>query len=249
MTNLEGRVILRQRAMRPPAGVRTDLEIVSLLAEALGKRPFFLSHAPRDVFAELARASAGGLADYSGITYERIEAETGVFWPCPASDEQTDAGTPRLFGETFPTASGRARFHAVRHASPVDDRDDTYPLFLTTGRVLAQYQSGTQTHRVDELEEAAPEPLAEIHPATARVYGVSAGERATLVTRRGTATFMVKLTPTVREDTVFVPFHWGGRQSINRLTTSAADPVSGMPQFKVCALRVMPASSTEDSAS
>ena len=200
------------------------------------------------MFAELARASADGLADYSGITYERIEAEAGVFWPCPASD-QPHAGTPRLFAESFPTPNGRARFHAARHASPVDDRDDTYPLLLTTGRVLAQYQSGTQTHRVDELEEVAPEPLAEIHPTTARLYGVSAGERATLVTRRGAATFMVKLTPTVREDTVFVPFHWGAGQSINRLTTQAADPVSGMPQFKVCALRVMPASWTEDSAS
>jgi assimilatory nitrate reductase catalytic subunit len=249
MTNLEGRVILRQRAMGPPAGVRTDLEIISLVAEALGKRPFFLSHTPRDVFAELTRASAGGLADYSGITYERIEAEAGVFWPCPAPDEQAHPGTPRLFAETFPTPNGRARFRAVRHASLVDDRDDTYPLFLTTGRVLAQYQSGTQTHRVDELEEVAPEPLAEIHPTTARLYGVAAGERATLMTRRGAATFLVKLTPTVREDTVFVPFHWGGAQSINRLTTSATDPVSGMPQFKVCALRLMPAASTEESAS
>jgi assimilatory nitrate reductase catalytic subunit len=238
MTNLEGRVILRRRAMLPPSGIRTDLEVLASLAAEFGKRLFFLSSAPRDVFDELGRASAGGPADYSGITYERIAAEDGVFWPCPGEGHP---GTPRLFADGFPTPSGRARFHAVSHQTPVDDRDDAHPLYLTTGRVLAQYQSGTQTRHVDELQRSAPEPLAEMHPTTAKLLGLLNGDRVTLTTRRGAASFTLKVTPSIREDTVFVPFHWGGEQSINRLTSPALDPTSGMPEFKVCAVRATPA--------
>ena len=240
MTNLEGRVILRRRAIDPPAGVRTDLETLSALAAALGKGRFFPIADSREVFAELCRATEGAPADYSGITYERITAEDGVFWPCPAIDHP---GTPRLFTESFPTPTGRARFHAVPHGAPVDARDDEYPLFLTTGRVLAHYQSRTQTRHVSELEEGSPEPLAEMHPVTARQLGLANGERVTLTTRRAAGTFTLKVTPTTREDTVFVAFHWGGMQSINRLTSEALDPISRMPEFKVCAVRASAESS------
>jgi assimilatory nitrate reductase catalytic subunit len=242
MTNLEGRVILRRRALDPPAGVRTDLEALSAMAAALGKQQFFPHLASRDVFDELCRATGGGPADYSGITYERIAAEDGVFWPCPDSNHP---GTPRLFTESFPTPSGRARFHAVPHGSPSDARDDDYPLFLTTGRLLAHYQSRTQTRHVSQLEDGSPEPLAEMHPATARLHGLANGGRVTLTTRRATGIFQLKVTPTMREDTIFVPFHWGGMQSINRLTSEALDPISRMPEFKVCAVR---ASAVEDIA-
>jgi assimilatory nitrate reductase catalytic subunit len=102
---------------------------------------------------------------------------------------------------------------------------------------LAHYQSGTQTRHVEQLQNSAPEPLVEMHPATARLLGLANGERVTLTTRRGAATLTLKATPTIREDTVFVPFHWGGLQSINRLTSPALDPTSGMPEFKVCAVR------------
>ncbi|MBI4497940.1 MAG: molybdopterin oxidoreductase family protein [Chloroflexi bacterium] len=235
MTNLEGRVILRQRAVAPPPGVRTDLEVLCALAERLGKGQFFAFADERQVFEELRRASAGGVADYAGITYERIAAQQGVFWPCPAEDHP---GTPRLFAEGFPTPSGRARFHPVRHQPPAEEPDASYPLYLTTGRVLAQYQSGTQTRRVDRLRELAPEPLAEVHPATARRYGLREGQTVTLRTRRGAAAFTVKLTAGIREDTVFVPFHWGGVLAANRLTNPALDPTSRMPEFKVCAVRI-----------
>jgi assimilatory nitrate reductase catalytic subunit len=110
-------------------------------------------------------------------------------------------------------------------------------LFLTTGRLLGHYQSRTQTRHVAELEDGAPEPLAEMHPATARLLGLSNGRPVTLTTRRAAGTFMLKVTPTVREDTVFVPFHWGDLQSVNRLTSPALDPISRMPEFKVCAVR------------
>jgi assimilatory nitrate reductase catalytic subunit len=234
MTNLEGRVVVRRRAVDPPEGVRTDIDILCALAAALGKRSHFAFHGARDVFDELRQATAGAPADYAGITYERIEMEDGVFWPCPGPDHP---GTPRLFTDGFPTPSGRARFHGVPHQLPADDPDAEFPLHLTTGRVLAHYQSGTQTRHVDELRKAAPEPLAEMHPATAKQLKLSNGARVTLTTRRADATFTLKVTPAIREDTVFVPFHWGDRQSINRLTNAAVDPTSGMPEFKVCAVR------------
>jgi assimilatory nitrate reductase catalytic subunit len=233
-TNLEGRVLLRRRSVGPPANVRTDLEMLVDLAGRLGRPRWFPSARPRDVFDELRRATRGGIADYSGITYERIEAEDGVFWPCPAVDHP---GTPRLFAERFPTPSGRARFHAVRHQMPAEDRDAGYPLYLTTGRILGQYQTGTQTRRAAKLQELAPEPLAEIHPLTARRFGLRDQASVTLTSRRGSGSFKVKITASIREDTVFVPFHWGGEQSINRLTNPALDPISRMPEFKVCAVR------------
>jgi assimilatory nitrate reductase catalytic subunit len=234
MTNLEGRVILRRRVFVPPPGVRTDMEILCGLAARLGAGAFFDYASERDVFEELRRASAGGVADYSGISYERIEATGGIFWPCPADDHP---GTPRLFAERFPRKGGRARFHAIPHAAPAEEPDAMYPLYLTTGRVLAQYQSGTQTRRVARLNAISPEPLAEFHPAAARRHGLADGDRVKLVTRRGEAEFTVKVSQAIREDTVFAPFHWGGTRSVNRLTNPALDPVSRMPEFKVCAVR------------
>ena len=207
MTNLEGRVLRRRQAFAPPAGVRSDLEILSALAGALGHEASFAYSSPRAVFDELRRATAGGRADYSGITYERIDAEGGVFWPCPSEGHP---GTPRLFEGRFPTASGRAQFHAVQHRGPAEAPDAEYPVYLTTGRVLAHYQSGTQTRRVDELAAQAPFAFAEIHPLLARQHGLQAGDSMRLRTRRGEACFQVKLAREIRPDTVFVPFHWPG---------------------------------------
>lgn len=235
LTNLEGRVLLRRRVTAPPDGVRTDVAILSGLATALGHGAGFRHATTEAVFDELRLATAGGLADYSGITYTRIEREGGVFWPCPAADHP---GTPRLFADRFPTASGRARFHPTPHAAIADDRDERFPLLLTTGRVLAHYQSGTQTRRTEALATMTPEPLADIHPQTAAHAGIVDGAPLVLTTRRGSATFRARLTRSTREDTIFVPFHWGGAQAINGLTVAALDPVSRMPEFKVCAVRV-----------
>jgi assimilatory nitrate reductase catalytic subunit len=235
MTNLEGRVIRRKRAFEPPPGMRTDIEILCSLAHSLGKGKYFSFSEPRQVFEELRRASAGGIADYSGITYEKIEANQGIFWPCPSEDHP---GTKRLFQDHFPTPTSRARFSAIRHQAPAEVPNSDYPLYLTTGRVLAQYQSGTQTQRVAQLREIASAAQVEIHPSTAKSYGLINGETAKLTTPRGSALFTVKVTASIREDTVFVPFHWSGRQSVNRLTNSALDPTSKMPEFKVCAVRI-----------
>jgi assimilatory nitrate reductase catalytic subunit len=231
MTNLEGRVILRRKAVDPPAGVRSDLDVVADLAEAL-QAPGAFSRDPETVFAELGRASAGGPADYSGIDYARIEAEHGVFWPCPASDH---AGTPRLFLDRFATADGRARFHAVDHRPAAEEPCVDFPFHLTTGRVLAQYQSGAQTRRVRELDAAEPGPFVELHPMVAQRLEVTDGTLMRVGTRRGSTTARARLSAHIRPDTVFMPFHWVGA---NLLTNDALDPSSRMPEFKVCAAQV-----------
>ena len=234
MTNLEGRVIRRRRVVLPPDGVRTDLQILSGLARALDWTKGFPASA-RSALGELRRATAGGPADYSGITLARIDREHGVFWPCPTAD---GPGTPRLFADRFHTPSGRARFHYIESRGPAERPDAEYPFYLTTGRVLAQYQSGTQTRRVARLRKAAREAVAEIHPRAAKRSGLVDGGEVTIETRRGRASFRVKTTQGIREDTIFVPFHWPGEQSANRLTNTALDPISKMPEFKVCAARV-----------
>ncbi|MGY1821884.1 molybdopterin oxidoreductase family protein [Geodermatophilus sp. SYSU D00079] len=235
MTNVEGRVIRRRRALDPPDGVRDDLQLLAELAARLGVGERF-SADPETVFAELGRASAGGAADYSGISYRRIDEEQGVFWPCPAPGHP---GTPRLFTERFATPDGRARFLRVEHVEAHERPDAEYPYVLTTGRVLAQYQSGTQTRRSRSLRLLAPLPRAELHPDLARGLGIGPDDVVELATRRGRARFSAHLTEDIRPDVVFAPFHWGGASSANALTDAdALDPTSRMPAFKVCAVAV-----------
>lgn len=240
MTSLEGRVIRRRKAIDPPAGVRSELWVWSELARRLGSPGTFETD-PTVVFDELARASAGGRADYSGLSHERLDAEDGLFWPCPAGDGPPHPGTPRLFTETFPTPDGRARLVPVDHRGPSDDVRADAPIYLVTGRVLQHYQSGAQTRRVAELAAAVPEPFAEIHPLLADRLGIAEGEELVLTSRRGRVSATARLTDATRPDTVFMPFHWGGPASVNRVTNDATDPVSGMPEFKVCAVDVRPA--------
>ncbi|MFM9369674.1 molybdopterin oxidoreductase family protein [Streptomyces sp. Da 82-17] len=274
-TNLEGRVLLRRRAITPPEGVRTDLFVLHELAARLGVEKGFPTD-PEEVFDELRRASAGGPADYSGITYERLAAEDGVFWPCPATEltepseplelpdvrgklpvsadagtarpgavgpdtahpDTAHPGTPRLFLDRFATEDGRARFVPVAHRAAAEEPDAEYPVLLTTGRVVAQYQSGAQTRRVAELNAAVPGPFVELHPQLAARIGVADGEAVRVVSRRGEATAPARVTRTIRPDTVFMPFHWPGEGRANSLTNPALDPVSRMPEFKVCAVRL-----------
>ena len=234
MTNLEGRVILRQRMVEPADGVWTDLEIISGIAQRLGRGQYF-STEPREVFAELRRTSAGGVADYSGVSWDRIVAEEGVFWPCPSEDHP---GTPRPFAERFGTENGRAKFHRVEHRDTAEGTDRHYPMILTTGRVMAQYQTGVQTRLVDQLNEADPEAFCELHVDMARTLGIKQDDRLRLSSRRGSAIFRARLSRTIRLDTVFIPFHWGGEATANLLTSTYTDPISGIPEYKVCAVHV-----------
>ncbi|KOV18507.1 molybdopterin oxidoreductase family protein [Streptomyces sp. XY152] len=242
LTSLEGRVLRRRAHLTPPPGVRTDLEVLHALAVRLGQDAGRFPVRPREVFDELRRASAGARADYSGISYARLDAGEALYWPCPAGgDGAGHPGTPRLFLDRFAHPDGRARFASVDHRPSAREPDGTFPLYGTTGRVLAQYQSGAQTRRVPELVEAAPETVVEMHPDTARRFGLADGQTAEVGSVHGATLARVRLTRTVRPDTVFVPFHFPGAGRANLFTGDALDPRSRMPEFKVSAVRVTPA--------
>jgi assimilatory nitrate reductase catalytic subunit len=237
MTNLEGRVLRRRRLQVPPSHARSDLEVLHGLATRLGQHGHRFPTAPREVFEELRRASRDGKADYSGITYERLDAGEALHWPCPeASDPHP--GTPRLFLDRFAHPDGLARFTAVEHREQAEAAENGFPLYATTGRVLAQYQSGAQTRRVKELNDAASESFVEVHPDTAERNGLSDGQLARITSQRGSAVARVRLVGTLRTDTVFLPFHFPGEQRANLLTNPALDPRSRMPEFKTCAVRI-----------
>ncbi|MEQ3551498.1 molybdopterin oxidoreductase family protein [Pseudonocardia nematodicida] len=236
MTNLEGRVLRRRRALVPPPGVRTDLEVISGLAAALDAPGEFPAD-PMTVFDELRRASAGGIADYAGVSYARLDAGEALHWPCPGEHHP---GTPRLFTDRFAHPDGRARMVPVDHVEPDENVDDGFPLRATTGRVLAHYQSGAQTRRVAELAAVTPEVFVEVHPDTAARHGLADGDLAEVTSRRGTTRATVRCVPTLRTDTLFLPFHFGGEGAANNVTNPALDPISRMPEFKVAAVRLTP---------
>jgi assimilatory nitrate reductase catalytic subunit len=235
-TSGEGRIIKINAAVTPPGNARLDWEIFVDLAARLGRDRYFPFRSTREIFEELRLASAGGTADYRGVTWERVEAEMGMFWPVP---EEGHPGTPRLFeGGRFFHPDGRARFHGVPFRESAEVVDGEYPVWLTTGRVVSQYLSGTQTRRIAALVEQYPQPLCEMHPRLAERIGVVDGEEVRLTSRRGSMTLPAHVVATIRPDTVFVPFHWPGGQSVNILTHRALDPQSRMPEFKVTAVRV-----------
>jgi assimilatory nitrate reductase catalytic subunit len=238
MTSLEGRIIRRRKALDAPDGVRSELWVWSELARRLSA-PGVWSTDAAEVFDELARASAGGKADYGGLSHSRLDGEEALYWPCPATGDGRDhPGTPRLFLDRFPTVDGRARLVAVSHRGPADDVREDAPIYLVTGRVLQHYQSGAQTRRVAELRGAVPHAFVEIHPLLATRLGIAEGELVRLTASRGEVTAGARITDRVRPDTVFMPFHWSGPGSVNRVTNDATDPISGMPEFKVCAVGI-----------
>ena len=250
VTQIEGRVIKINKAVEPPGDAKQDWRIIQDIAKALEREKGFTFSSPREIFNELRIASKGGIADYSGITYEKIEKQYGVFWPCPSDDHP---GTPRLFelGSLNPIAKGsgpfyfpdgKARFNVAPYTPPAEDTDEEYPLMLTTGRVVSQFLSGTQTRRIGPLVDQYPEPLIEMHPQLAQELGIANGDLTTVESRRGQITLPAMVVTTIRPDTVFVPYHWPGRKSINQLTISAQDPISKIPEYKVCAVRVRKAS-------
>ncbi len=293
VTQIEGRVIKINKAVDPPGDAKQDWRIIQDIARALGRERGFTFSSPHEIFDELRAASRGGIADYSGITYEKIERQFGVFWPCPdttvgdaaagASVSQTEAGpsaaaggtleaiaqpgappisparlspdggphpgTPRLFepGSWNPVANGagpfyfpdgKARFNVAPYTPPAEDVDAEYPIILTTGRVVSQFLSGTQTRRIGPLVEQYPEPRIEMHPRLAEHLGIRDGDWTTAESRRGSCTLRAQVVQTIRPDTVFIPYHWAGPKSANQLTISAQDPISKIPEYKVCAVRV-----------
>jgi assimilatory nitrate reductase catalytic subunit len=238
VTTAEGRVVRIRKAVNPPANARSDTSILLEIANRLGARKHFTYNSSEEIFNELRVASKGGTADYFGITYQKIEDNMGIFWPCPSEDHP---GTPRLWEDRkFKTPDGRAHFHGVPYRDPAEITDAEYPVILTTGRVVSQYLSGTQTRRIGKLVKQYPEPLLEIHPKLAATLGIKQRELVKVLTRRGDAEFPAQIVETIREDTVFVPYHWPGRKSVNQLTSGHLDPVSKIPEFKVCACKLVP---------
>jgi assimilatory nitrate reductase catalytic subunit len=246
VTSAEGRVIKINKAVDCPGEARQDWRIIQDIAAALGRPHGFTFAGPRAILDELRRASAGGIADYAGITYEKIERQYGVFWPCPADDHP---GTPRLFEEgswnpvargngRFYFPDGKARFNVAPYAGPAEDTDDEYPIILTTGRVVSQFLSGTQTRRIGPLVDQYPEPRVELHPRLAERLGIADGDWTAVESRRGSCILRAQVVTTIRPDTVFVPYHWSGPKSINQVTIAAQDPISKIPEYKVCAVRL-----------
>jgi assimilatory nitrate reductase catalytic subunit len=240
LTNLEGRVLRRRRALTPPAGARSELWIMARLAEALDA-PSTYSEDPETVFEELRLASAGGLADYSGIDYAMLDRGEAAYWPYPAGSN----GTPRLFREKFAHADGKAVMTPVtprRRRTPAANPDPAAKtMTLITGRLLEHYQSGAQTRRVSELLEARPGAKLQLHPAAAASMGITEGALVSVANERGEVLCRAELSTAIRPDTVFLPFHFPEFESANRLTEAATDPVSGMPEFKFNKVWVRPA--------
>lgn len=234
MTGLEGRVLRRRKAIDPPGEVRSELEIFAALAGRLDA-PGIWSIDPREVFDELALASKGGRADYSGISYDRLDSGEALYWPCTGA---THPGTPRLFQDRFPTADGKANMVAVRPTGPADDVRAEAPIYLVTGRVLQHYQSGAQTRRVAKLNDSMPHAYVEIHPNLAQRIGVEGIENIAIHSKRGSMIAQARISNDIRPDTVFVPFHFADEGMVNAVTNAATDPISGMPAFKVCAVQI-----------
>lgn len=235
VTNLEGRVLLRRQVVDAPEGPRSDLAILKRLAELLGSPNVLGSSDPRVVFDELALVTRGAPADYSGLSHGRLGSSKGIHWPCPSEQHP---GTPRMFLQRFAHPDGKARFVRTEYRDAAELPDADFPLYLTTGRYREQYNSGAQTRGVESLNSRRPEPLLEVHPSCLERFNLAGAPHVMLETRRGQMRVRVRASKHQRVDTLFVPFHYGGAASVNRLTSAALDPLSRMPEFKICAARL-----------
>ena len=232
MTNVEGRVIRRKQALPPPVGVLDDLQMLTELAAQTRPRAVLLGRSA----GRLRRAAAGQRRRHRRL--RRASATSGST-PRRASSGRVPTtdhpGTPRMFAERFATPDGRARFHRVLHKAPAETPDAKYPYVLTTGRLMTQYQSGTQTRRLKGT--MVPRPARADPPGPGRAGSeIAASDLVELRTRRGAAVFRAQLSDAIRPEVLFVPFHWGGASNANSLTDPALDPLSKMPEFKACAV-------------
>jgi assimilatory nitrate reductase catalytic subunit len=243
-TNTEGRVIRHRKVVSPPEGAWEDWKIICEIARRLGHGDKFNYSGPREIFDELRVASKGGVSDYFGMTWEKIEKNNGICWPCPTLDHP---GTPRLYeGGKFGHPDGKAHFIPVEWRPSAEMPDAEYPIILTTGRVVAHFLSGTQTRRIGALMDQVPEPFCELHPVLAEKLGILDDDYVKVESRRGSVVVHAKVVKTIRPDTVFIPYHWPLDRSANNLTIRALDPQSLIPEYKVCAVRVFKTEAPHD---
>jgi len=224
-TNTERRVQRVRKVVDAPGQARGDWEILCDLATRMGSpMTFESSHAVMEEIREVTPS-------YAGITYERIEEE-GIHWPCPNTEHP---GTPILHREQF--SRGKGLFHAIDYLPPDEQIDEEYPMYLTTGRVLYQYHTGTMTMKSEGLNDRAPESFVEISRKDAETYGLEDGNMVNVISRRGEIQARLKISRKAVSGTVFIPFHFA-QAAANRLTNAALDPVSKIPEYKVCAIKI-----------
>lgn len=238
-TNSERRVNLVRKVVEPPGEARSDLDIFLGIADAMG-----LSHlsarTPAQVMEEIGRVSRGRLCDYSGISYEALEAAGGIQWPAPASADGTPpAGAPRLYGDgRFSWPDGRARLIPLPFDDDNERPDATYPFWLNTGRVVEHWHTRTKTGRIGNLNKFSPIPYLEMNPEDAERLGVASEDFVRIVSRRGRLEVIVQVTGRVAPGSVFVPFHFA--RGANLLTLGLLDPHSRQPAFKQGTVRIEP---------
>ena len=224
-SNTERKVQRVRKAVDPPGEAREDWQIICDLAGRMGYPMRYNS--AEEIFAEICRVTPS----YAGLSYERI-ATDGIHWPCPTPEHP---GTPILHVARF--ASGKGVFHGIDWIAPDENVDSEYPMALTTGRILYHYHTGTMTMKSDDLNERAPECFVEIAPQDAHKMEVDHGERIKVCSRRGEIEAVAQISPKAVNGTVFIPFHFAAAAA-NTLTNAALDPVCGIPEFKVCAVKV-----------
>jgi formate dehydrogenase major subunit len=231
-TNTDRYVQMGRRALNPPGQARQDLDIIVDMARQLGL-PWDYGMgdaAAAAVFDEMRRT----MPSIGGITWERLEAEHSVTYPC---EKEGDPGIPVVFTETFPTPTGKGRF-VPADIIPADERPDAnYPMVLITGRQLEHWHTGSMTRRSGVLDSIEPDPVASLHPLDMAALGAKPGDLITIASRRGKVTLYARNDESSPHGAVFVPFCYY-EAAINKLTNSALDPFGKIPEFKYCAVRV-----------
>ncbi len=226
-TATDRRIQRVRRAIEPLGQARPDWEIICQLARKMEARGFDFT-SPAEVMDEIARVTP----IYGGVSYDRLEEKGFLQWPVP---DAAHPGTPYLHKEKF--SRGRGRFHAIEFHEAAELPDEEYPLTLTTGRSMFHWHTGTMTRRTEKLEQEQPEAYVEIHPDDAQRFGLNGEKRVRVTSRRGQIELAVRLTDRIRPGVVFIPFHFA-EAAANALTNAALDPDSGIPEYKVCAVRV-----------
>jgi formate dehydrogenase major subunit len=228
VTNTNRQVQMGRAALPLPDGARQDLELIVAMARGLGL-DWTYTH-PREVFAEMTQA----MPSLANITWDRLEREGSVTYPCHAPDAP---GEEIVFGDHFPTPSGRARLVPATPRDPDELPDAAYPFVLTTGRELEHWHTGAMTRRAEVLDALQPGPTASLAPETLAALGIAPGARMRLVTRRGAVELTARADPALPERLVFLPFAYR-EAAANLLTNPALDPMGKIPEFKYCAVRV-----------
>jgi formate dehydrogenase alpha subunit len=224
-TNTERKVQRVRKAVEPPGEAREDWKILSDLSGRLGYPMNYPS-------AQAIMGEIGELTpSYCGINYERLRGE-GIHWPCTGTDHP---GTPCLHMDQF--TCGLGVFHALEWIPPAELPDEDYPLYLTTGRVLYQYHTGTMTMKSEGLNRLAPECFVEISPKDAESYELQPGDLIKVASRRGEITAKTVISEKAVEGTIFIPFHYAAAAA-NELTHAALDPTAKIPEYKVSAVRI-----------